>query len=49
MENTMRIREHIGYLMRTHWELKGTCWKRRKNENCYTPPPQNLEEKKLAA
>jgi len=42
MGNTLRIREHIGNLMRTHWELEGTCLEQRKNEKtapCAAPPP----------
>jgi hypothetical protein len=45
------LKEHIGNLMGTHWELEGniegTCWEQRKNEN--NPPlspAQNLNEKK---
>jgi hypothetical protein len=36
-------REHIGNVMRTHWELKGTCWEQRKNEK--NPPPQRKLKK----
>jgi len=31
-------REHIENLMRTHWELRGTCWEQRKNEKPSAPP-----------
>jgi hypothetical protein len=48
MENTMRIREHIGNLMRTHWELREHVGNKGKMKTA-TPRPQNLEEKKLAA
>jgi len=47
------MREHIGNLMRTHWELEETCWEQRKNEKtappAAPPPTQNLKDKKLAA
>jgi hypothetical protein len=35
-------------MMATHWKMKGTCWKQKKNEK-KSPSTQTLKENKIKA